>query len=333
MRAAIVARVTPRTRVFLVVASLAAGAAVATVGGTLLLSRGQTASGTEPAGVRAGRPPLVLDFGVRADAETRALRHAATLYRQGRQSEARAIFAGYDSLQAQVGAALAQWPDGTLAELARLAQEHPRSGFVRLHLGLVLLWSRQDAEAVAQWRRVGRVDPDSPAAIEAENLLHPRYFRGRPVFVPAFALPAGLRSLSPARELAFLERRARGHDAHAKLLYGVALQRLGRPVSAEREFAAAAALAPRDPEARVAAAVGLFDKSNPARAFSQLGPLVRTFPRAATVRFHLGLLLLWLGRVDEAKRQLALARADAPRSLLGREANGFLIRLKGIGTR
>ena len=79
--------------------------------------------------------------------------------------------------------------------------------------------------------------------------------------------------------------------------------------------------------------MGLFDKSNPARAFSHLGPLVRTFPRAATVRFHLGLLLLWLGRVDEAKRQLALARADAPGSLLGREANGFLIRLKGIGTR
>ena len=82
----------------------------------------------------------------------------------------------------------------------------------------------------------------------------------------------------------------------------------------------------------MAAAVGLFEKSNPSRAFSRLGPLVRTFPRAATVRFHLGLLLLWLGRVDEAKRQLALARADAPRSTLGREANRFLVRLRGIGT-
>jgi len=331
--AAIVARVSPRTRVFLVVASLAAGAAVATVGGTLLLSRGQSASGTEPAGVRAGRPPLVLDFGVRNGPEVKALRRAATLYRRGRQSEARAIFARYDSLQAQVGAALAQWPDGTLAELAGLEQEHPRSGFVRLHLGLALLWSRQDAQALAQWRRVGRVDPDSPAAIEAENLLYPRYFRGRPVFVPGFPVPAELGRLSPARELAFLARRARGRDAHGKLLYGVALQRLGRTVSAEREFAAAAALAPHDPEARVAAAVGLFDKANPSRAFSHLGPLVRTFPRAATVRFHLGLLLLWLGRVDEAKRQLALARADAPRSVLGKEANSFLLRLKGIGTK
>src|SRR5438270_362007 len=138
---------------------------------------------------------------------------------------------------------------------------------------------------------------------------------------------------APPQAPGFLARRARARAAHAKLLYGVALQRLGRSVSAEREFRAAAALAPRDPEARVAAAVGLFVKSNPSRAFSRLGPLVRTFPRAATVRFHLGLLLLWLGRVDEAKRQLALARADAPRSVLGKEANSFLIRLKGIGTR
>jgi tetratricopeptide (TPR) repeat protein len=315
-----------------VVASLAAGAAIATVGGTLLLSRGQSTSKAAPAGARAGRPPLVLDFGVRSDAEATALRRAATLYRQGRQREARAIFDGHHSLQARVGGALATWPDGTLAALVRLTREHPRSGLVRLHLGLVLLWLRQDAQAIAQWRQVRRVDPDSPAAIEAENLLYSRFFRGRPVFVPGFPTPPALGKLAPAQQLAFLARRARRRDAHAKLLYGVALQRLGRPVSAEREFRAAAALAPADPEARVAAAVGLFDKSDPSAAFSRLGPLVRTFPRAATVRFHLGLLLLWLGRVDEAKRQLALARADAPRSVLGREANRFLIRLKSVGT-
>src|SRR2546421_1223491 len=138
--AAIVGRVSPRTRVFLVVASLAAGAAIATVGGTLLLSRGESASSrTATAGARPGRPPLVLDFGVRSDAEASALRRAATLYRQGRQREARAIFDRHRSLQARVGGALATWPDGTLAALARLAGEHPRSGLVRLHLGLVLL--------------------------------------------------------------------------------------------------------------------------------------------------------------------------------------------------
>ncbi|HEX6702808.1 MAG TPA: hypothetical protein VF101_18925 [Gaiellaceae bacterium] len=323
----------PRTRVFLVVSSLAAGVAIATIGGTLLLSRGQSASGTEPVALRAGRPPLVLDLGVRTDREATVLRRAAVLYRRGRQREARTDFERYDSVEAQVGAALARWPQGSLAALEGLARAHPRSGLVRLHLGLVLLWSRRDTDALAQWRVVGRVDPDSPAAIEAENLLHPSYFRGRPVFVPGFPAPAALGRLSPAQELAFLARRARGRDPHAKLLYGVALQRLGRPVSAEREFRAAATLSPHDPEARVAAAVGLFDKSQPARAFSRLGPLVNVFPHAATVRFHLGLLLLWLGRVDEAKRQLRLARADAPRSTLGLEANRFLKRLEGIGTK
>ena len=57
-----------------------------------------------------------------------------------------------------------------------------------------------------------------------------------------------------------------------KLLYGAALLRLGRTVSAEREFAAAAALAPHDADAQVAAAVGRFDKANPSLAFSRLGP-------------------------------------------------------------
>ena len=113
----------------------------------------------------------------------------------------------------------------------------------------------------------------------------------------------------------------------AKLLYGVALQRLERPVSAERQFAAAASLAPDDPEARVAAAVGLFDKDRPALAFSRLGPLVRTFPRAPTVRFHLGLLLLWIHRLDAARQELRLARAEGPRTPIGMEANAFLVRL------
>jgi Flp pilus assembly protein TadD len=269
---------------------------------------------------------------VRADPEAAALRHATSLYASGRQHEARAIFERYDSLDARVGSAVAAWPDGTLATLDRLARVHPASGVVRLHLGLALLWSRRDSDALAQWRRALRVDPDSPAAIEAENLLFPKLFRGRPVFVPGFREPPQLAKLPPQQAIEFLARRARARDAHAKLLYGVALQRLGRSVTAEREFRAAAALAPNDPEARVAAAVGLFEKSDPSRSFSRLGPLVRTFPRAATVRFHLGLLLLWIGRADDAKRQLVLARDDAPHSSIGQEANRFLVRLGGIGT-
>jgi predicted Zn-dependent protease len=102
----------------------------------------------------------------------------------------------------------------------------------------------------------------------------------------------------------------------AKLLYGVALQRLGRRVSAQRQFDAASRLAPADAEAQVAAAVIRFDKARPSAAFSRLGPLSRRFPRAQSVRFHLGLLLLWLARVEQnaveqGKDQLPRARDGA----------------------
>ena len=93
-----------------------------------------------------------------------------------------------------------------------------------------------------------------------------------------------------------------------KLLYGVALQRLGHQVSAERAFAEAARLAPDDAEAQVAAAVGRFDKTHPERAFSRLGPLSKRFPHAATVRFHLGLLLLWLGEVKAGQATVTAGR-------------------------
>jgi hypothetical protein len=60
---------------------------------------------------------------------------------------------------------------------------------------------------------------------------------------------------------------------------------------------------------------------------------VRVFPRAQTVRFHLGVLLLWLGEVKTARKELLLARARNPASALGREANAFLGSLAGIGTK
>jgi predicted Zn-dependent protease len=86
---------------------------------------------------------------------------------------------------------------------------------------------------------------------------------------------------------------------------------------------------PGDAEAQVAAAVARFDKARPAEAFSRLGPLTRRFPEAATVRFHLGLLLLWSGEVQEAQRQLRLARAAEPGSSLAREAERYLAALSG----
>jgi predicted Zn-dependent protease len=104
------------------------------------------------------------------------------------------------------------------------------------------------------------------------------------------------------------------------------------PVSAARQFTAAAKLAPNDPDARVAEAVGRFDKANPAKAFGTLGPLTRVFPRAQTVRFHLGVLLLWSAQLKEARRQLTLARNEDPKSTLGQQAQQYLQAIGSIGT-
>jgi hypothetical protein len=59
-------------------------------------------------------------------------------------------------------------------------------------------------------------------------------------------------------------------------------------------------------------------------AFGRLGPLTRTFPREPTVRFHLGVLLLWTGRIDEAARQFRLASKTRPGSPIAREAARYL---------
>ena len=106
----------------------------------------------------------------------------------------------------------------------------------------------------------------------------------------------------------------------------MALQRLGRPVSARREFDRAARSRP-NAETLTAAAVARFDKSRPAAAFSRLGPLTRRYPSAQTVRFHLGLLLLWIGDVPNARKQLGRAVDLGPTTRLGTEAKRFLDRL------
>jgi tetratricopeptide (TPR) repeat protein len=316
----------PRARVSLVVTAAAAAAAGITIAATSLTGEGVPHE-VAPT-LRPGVPPLVLDLGVRTDPEARALRRAAALFELKRYRRAGGIFRRYSSSEARVGAALSAWP-ASVDELAALAAARPRSGVVQLAAGLGELWRGNATAARSAWRRARRVEPDSLYAVRAGDLLHPEYpVPGLPVFVPARRAPAALDRLAPPAQLAFLRKRARGGDVDAKLLYGVALQRLNRPVSAEQQFRAAAKRASRDPEALTAAAVGLFDKDRPARAFSRLGPLARAYPQAATIRFHLGLMLLWLGRVDDAKRQLRLAKALEPESIPGKQAAAFLARLR-----
>ncbi|TML22362.1 MAG: hypothetical protein E6G28_05555 [Actinobacteria bacterium] len=312
-----------RRRIAVLVALLALAAVGVVAVAVLSSGRGTSASTAATPKPRPGRPPLSLLFGFRRDAASRALARAAALYGEDHTGAAARIFARYDSLEARVGAALATWPHGSLERLEELANLYPKSAVVQLHLGLARLWAAQ-GDPDAAWRAVVDAEPDTPYAILAENLLHPNLPRGEPAFIPSFAAPLQVSRLPADRQLAALRARAEHGGAKDWLLYGVGLQRVGRTVSARGAFERAARMAPRTAEARVAAAVGEFDKDDPTLAFSRLGPLTRVFPNEPTVRFHLGVLLLWTGRISAAERQLRLAAHTRAGSPLAREAARYL---------
>jgi tetratricopeptide (TPR) repeat protein len=325
-----------RTRLFVAAVAVAAASVAAVVAW----------AGREPdtpppataAGPREGVPPLALDALVADETEAAGIREGARLYEEGQRREALDAFRDVlaerpGSLYAAVGAAFALWPEGTLEELRALEAAHPESGLVQLHLGLALLWQGRRLEAEEAWRRAEALEPDSAAAIRAESLLHTEMPAGRPFFVPGTPLPEDLANRLPLEQLEQLGRRAESADtAEAWLHYGVALQRAGKPVSARDAFDRAVELAPADPEALVAAALARFDKDAPSQAFSRLGPLADRFPDEPVVRFHLGLSLLWLRQVDEAREQLDRAVAAGGDTIWGREAALLLDRLESAGS-
>jgi tetratricopeptide (TPR) repeat protein len=314
--------VSARGRILGLVALASLAAVVAVAVAVVAADDSGSAPAAEP-GLRPGRPPLSLALGFRADAEARDLARAQTLYARGDLAAARTLFAHHDSLEAKVGGAFASWPEGTLDRLEQLAKLYPESGVVQLHLGLARLWA-QRGDPVTAWQAVADGEPDTPYAVVAGNLLFPKLPRGLPTFVPSFSAPTEVTRLPAERQLGALRVRAERGSLRELLLYGVGLQRVGRPVSAAEIYARAARRFPESAEARVAAAVGRFDKAAPETAFGQLGPLTRAFPDDPSVRFHLGLLLLWIGRVDEAERQFVRASRIRPASPLAEEAARYV---------
>jgi tetratricopeptide (TPR) repeat protein len=319
--------VSPRARTSIIVAAIALIAAAA-VAAAAVLSAEEIAS--NPAAEsqpkpRPGSPPLELSLGIRNDNEARELRRAVQLYEEGRRAQAGRIFSRFDSLEAKLGAAFAAWPR-TEDRVEQLGALYPRSALVQLHVGLARLWAGA-GDAGSAWREARDVEPDTPYAVWADDLIHPELAPGLPLFTPSF--PYRIEGDTPAAQLETLRA---SRTARGLLVYGIALQRLGRPVSARRAFADALRLAPNDVDALVADAVGRYEKSDPAGAFSRLGPLTRRFPRSATVRFHLGVLLLWQSDLSEAKRQLRLARAAEPGSRIAREAGRYLEEVGKAGT-
>src|SRR5204862_191930 len=90
-----------------------------------------------------------------------------------------------------------------------------------------------------------------------------------------------------------------------------------RPPNAGREAPAARAAPPGPAAGAPDGRAG--PTATPARAARR-----RRFPHAQTVRFHLGLLLIYFGDIAQAKRELALARAEGPGTPLGKRAQTLL---------
>jgi Flp pilus assembly protein TadD len=315
-------------RIVLVVAGAAAVAAASVVGVTVLQTRGQTT--TVPGAVttpRPGRPPLWLELGLRSDPEAQALRDAQALFDK-KPSRAAAIFRRYRSPEAQLGLAFATWSGpSSLAAVKQLAAAHPSDPAVLLNLGWAEYQAGRTADAVAAWQKTASAFPDSPYGVDAEYALHGGP-PGLPPIVTGLTLPKAIRNLPATAQLAALKRAANGADAHAKLLYGALLwNELRRPLSARRQLAAAAKLAPHDADAQAAAAVSLYSRANPTPAFAHLGPLTAVFPRSPAVEFHLGVLLLYNGERAKAATHLQAAVADGPQTPYAKPARTLLASL------
>ena len=269
----------------------------------------------------------MLDLGVRDDAEARDLRRAAALYEAGRRGEARRLFARHDSLEAKLGAAFAAWP-GSLDRVEQLGALYPRSALAQLHLGLARFWAGE-AGAIEAWREAREVEPDTLYAVRANDLLHPEFAPGLPVFVAGRDRRAASRASRPRGSSRLLRAAADsgGLDAHAALR--------DRAATARPAGLGAAGLRRGGP--RASGRGGGARRRRPSVATRRSGPRGPSrasgrsrgaFPSAATVRFHLGVLLLWQRDVAEAKRQLRLAAAAEPGSRLAREAERYLEALR-----
>jgi tetratricopeptide (TPR) repeat protein len=285
-----------------IVAAAAALAAGAVVGVTLLQTRGESTGSA----ARKGAPPLYLVV-------TGPLHRALTLYQAGKRTQARAIFVRYRSLPAEIGAAFSSWPHGSLDAVEKIVAEHPKSGLAELHLGLADYWSGRDADALSSWKLAATLEPDTPAAVTALDLLHPNVVPGLPYIVVDVSSVHGKARLPLERGILAWDRE--------------------HPVSAKRELDAAAALAPDDPAVLTAAAVAGYSPAHPLRPFPALGPLSGRFPKAAVVRLHLGLLLLWTKQITKAESQLRAAIALQPGSAYARSAKELLDGLVKDGTK
>jgi tetratricopeptide (TPR) repeat protein len=197
--------------------------------------------------------------------------------------------------------AFASWPKGSVEQMVTLARLHPNDPVVQFYTGLALYWAGYGRDASDALQRAKRVGRDTIWEQNADDFLYPQYLQGVPIFAPQGRNPL--------------------------LLRGSQLQQQGHQHSAERLYLRAARVAPKDADAQVAAAVGMFAKDNLSASFSRLGPLTKRFPHSQVVRYYLGLLLGWVGERDEAVAQFKKVVQLGARTPLGRQAETFLAKV------
>jgi predicted Zn-dependent protease len=208
---------------------------------------------------------------------------------------------------AAVKTALAKPARVAARELEALADENPKDPVVQYNDAAALFCAGYLNEATVAFRRAKKYGRDTRYEVQADTILHPQFLQsGYPPFVYT------------------------GHDP--LLVQGQIAQRNYHQHTAERLWARAAKLRPADADAQVAAAVGRFDMDDLSASFSRLGPLVKTFPKSQTVRFHLGLLLAWTGQAKPALAELRLARRLGPGTPMGKAAAKLLAGVTKTGT-
>jgi tetratricopeptide (TPR) repeat protein len=281
-----------------------------------------SATGDTVVAALPGQPPVVL-----ADPAKDPLGNGAALLAKGDAAGAQRAFRALQASgdpRVAVALAVAQWSRndlaGSIARIARLANARDATPFARYEHGVVLTWSGKLSEATRVLRPVAIAYPDDFYGVKADDLLHPSIRPGYPPYVPSAPPPKGA-TLTTLAEAAT----ARPGDAMAELQLGSAL---GAPDVGQRRAALAAfrralADAPSSIEARVAVAVGGFSKDDPSQAFGVVGPLVQANPTDPVPRFHLGLMLLWIGQRQQAQAQFAQTARSAPTGRLGRLAAEF----------
>ncbi len=274
----------------------------------------------------SGSPPLVLDLPAKPSGGLADLAAVGNELRAGRTAQAEAALVrarrtlGAGDLRVQVAGALVHYrrgdPNTAIGVLRALASNDDRAPVPALHLGLALLWAGQRGEATSELEQTRLIDPDGFYGSTADDVLHPSYRKGYPLWLSSQPVSGSL-----------AEVRARAAKAprslRAQLGYAYSLQFQSRTrarVVAER----ALALDATNIDAQVAVIVLGFDKDQPAQAVGRLAQLMRSRPDAPSPRFHFGELLSWIGQQAEAKKQYRQALALDPSGLIGRFARSVL---------